>query len=348
MLRASQLALAQQANQQLVNIRQLEMDYFISILNSFALIATVVGNNSINVLTQIDVKNETVNIAFTWIFCITMMVNLTVSVHCVLTSLFTVVFGTGLAIRGPAGSMVRTVEGMIKEMDGIFMSFLICMGTFQLELIGICFYTMRFYAAYICTLIFLIGSYYYYAYCKRIMNRFKINKVVFNWADTEDGPRIIDETEDQSGKVSALSPDRTYTGTKAAAATSTVQREPSSVVPAKLRQEGFLTYKELVLGKVFNHEQWKRYYFVLDGSELYYYNNKQEFLRDPEKSVKNRPINIEMLDVREELDNKARFNLNLVPLKENDLRKPLQFRCDTAEEMNSWAVAFKTVLSSTK
>ena len=30
---------------------------------------------------------------------------------------------------------------------------------------------------------------------------FQINKVVFNWADTEDGPRIIDETEDQSGKV---------------------------------------------------------------------------------------------------------------------------------------------------
>jgi hypothetical protein len=64
-------------------------------------------------------------------------------------------------------------------MDGIFLSFLISIGTFQLVMIGICFYTMRFYAAYVCTLIFLIGSYYYYAYCKRIMNRFKVSFFIF-------------------------------------------------------------------------------------------------------------------------------------------------------------------------
>jgi hypothetical protein len=73
------------------------------------------------------------------------------------------------------------------------------------------------------------------------------------------------------------------------------------------------------------------------------------------------------LEVREEYDSKARFNISLVvsvqifkiilmsqllcieqPLKENDLRKPLQFRCDTADEMHSWGEAFRAVLTSSK
>ena len=130
-----------QANQQLLNIRELELSYFTTIyfkydplimsfflqicieyiinelvyppwicfpvivirLVSFAIICMLVGMNTINTLTQVAALDSDVNIYINWIFWTVTDVSVIACVHCVLCSVFTGVYGSGLALRGPQG-----------------------------------------------------------------------------------------------------------------------------------------------------------------------------------------------------------------------------------------------------
>ena len=38
--------------------------------------------------------------------------------------------------------------------------------------------------------------------------------------------------------------------------------------------------------------EWSRRYFVLRGSDMFYYNSREDFEMDPSRSIKNRPISI--------------------------------------------------------
>jgi hypothetical protein len=39
--------------------------------------------------------------------------------------------------------------------------------------------------------------------------------------------------------------------------------------------DGYLTFKESKKGKIFSTEAWTRQYFVVDGSDLFYYRKKE-------------------------------------------------------------------------
>jgi hypothetical protein len=71
-------------------------------------------------------------------------------------------------------SMVRAVEGMVKEKDTIFIAFFVSVAVFQLAALACCFVVMTNKAAWTCSVIFIIGLYYWYFYCLRIYNRFKV------------------------------------------------------------------------------------------------------------------------------------------------------------------------------
>lgn len=74
----------------------------------------------------------------------------------------------------PCRSMVRAVEGMVKEKDAIFFTLLSTVVLFQFLALCCGFFVMEDYCAYISTVILAIGSYYWYTYCLRIYNRFKV------------------------------------------------------------------------------------------------------------------------------------------------------------------------------
>jgi hypothetical protein len=44
--------------------------------------------------------------------------------------------------------------------------------------------------------------------------------------------------------------------------------------------------------------EWNRRYFVLRGSDMFYYKSREDFEMDPSKSIKNRPIGIAGYGVR--------------------------------------------------
>jgi hypothetical protein len=71
--------------------------------------------------------------------------------------------------------MVRAVEGMVKEKDQIFLAFFLSVVLFQVASLACCFVVMNHNAAWTSAAIFLAGLWYWYKYCLRIYNRFKVS-----------------------------------------------------------------------------------------------------------------------------------------------------------------------------
>ena len=82
--------------------------------------------------------------------------------------------------------MVRAVDGMVKELDAIFIAFFVSIFFFQTATAATSFVVMENEAAWAALCIYVIGSYIWYKYCIRIYNRFKLRNVGFAWKDDED------------------------------------------------------------------------------------------------------------------------------------------------------------------
>lgn len=371
MLRAEQLALIQGANQQLLNIRELELDYFTSVFENFGIISGLLSGFALSCVTQVDAINadawEPMKWTF-WIFCTLVMCT---SLHCLLTCTFCNVFGVGLALRGPSGSMVRAVDGMIKEKDAIFVSLIATIVGFQLMSLAAGWMVMYQNAAIVCSIINILGMYYWYTYCLRIYNRFKIHKVQTAWQEGEDGPTVAKSSNPLLEEP--LADDELSTGSSGSnggkkkksmmsrlglgfrkGAESGVGKEQSSYSPPKPtesnknRMDGYLTFKESKKGKIFSSEAWTRQYFVVDGSDLFYYRKKEDYLLNPGKSVKNRPLSLEGYVMSTNVAGDGTYEILLTPEDDDDERKGWSFRCDTAEEMQAWSDCFTDALSAEK
>lgn len=72
-------------------------------------------------------------------------------------------------------SMVRAVDGMIKEKDAIFVTLISTVSLYQLMAVCCSFLVMSIYCACVASFIIVVGTYYWYTYCLRIYNRFKVN-----------------------------------------------------------------------------------------------------------------------------------------------------------------------------
>jgi hypothetical protein len=55
--------------------------------------------------------------------------------------------------------------------------------------------------------------------------------------------------------------------------------------------EGYLSVRDLSSGTFFRQE-WTRYFFVLQRSDMYYYKGREDYLLHPNNAIKNRPISI--------------------------------------------------------
>lgn len=95
-------------------------------------------------------------------------------------------------------SMVRAVEGMVKELDAIFIAFFISIFFFQTATAATSFVVMEHECAWIALAIYIIGSYVWYKYCIRIYNRFKLRSVGFAWKDDDDARPEARQSEDSS------------------------------------------------------------------------------------------------------------------------------------------------------
>eukprot|EP00601_Ochromonadales_sp_CCMP2298_P036055 CAMPEP_0173359732 /NCGR_PEP_ID=MMETSP1144-20121109/20204_1 /TAXON_ID=483371 /ORGANISM="non described non described, Strain CCMP2298" /LENGTH=432 /DNA_ID=CAMNT_0014309025 /DNA_START=95 /DNA_END=1389 /DNA_ORIENTATION=- len=173
MNRADQQQLFQTANKQVLDIRQLEIDFFNNLLTAIGTKAALIGGFTYGILTQniIDYSNKYINY-YKFLYYVLAAVTISSALHVVLCCMFVQVFGPGLALNGPLGSMTRASEGMSFELTQIILVFSLMACSFVVSTAWLFWCVMTFYQALASNIAFFIAARYWYFYCERIYLRF--------------------------------------------------------------------------------------------------------------------------------------------------------------------------------
>lgn len=368
MLKAEQNKLVHEANKQLLSIRREELEYFVGVFSDFGTQSALIAGFTLSNVTQVDAISSDVSSGWKWLFWISCSIVLVTSLHVVLTTTFINIFGPGLALRGPAGSMVRAVEGMIKEKDAIFVAFFVSIIVFQISTVSASFLVMSSSAAWTSMVLCLGGLYIWYVYCLRIYNRFKLDEVDFSWnEDHDEGPLPNKSRMFSSDSVEPITSDTIKITSNSTPVL--ISSPPSSVhgdeyeydSPKKMKSkgqkntnpihsksdqnsigsymEGYLTQKSSSSSHLFG-DPWVRRYYVLHKNDLYYYKSKEDYDLDPKKTIKSRPVNISQYILSYAQGSKGELEMFLTPIDDQDDRKIWEFRVDTLVEYDAWINAF--------
>ncbi len=130
-------------------------------------------------VTSVDALSSNVPDGAKYLYWVSTAFVLGTSIHVLIITSFISVFGPGLALRGPEGSMVRDVEGMYQEQKMILSTYIIMIVSFALSIIGMFWIVMTDAAAVICICLFMFMAFYWYYCCIRIYNRFKVIDINF-------------------------------------------------------------------------------------------------------------------------------------------------------------------------
>jgi hypothetical protein len=174
MNRAIQGVVNQSTNQMLVRIRQSEVYYYTILIGTMGTQVTLIGGFTYgyflsDLLTDDSTEEQ---IAIQYIYWIVGAIVMVFVLHIWLTTQFVTVYGTGLALNGPAGSMVRAAEGMRDERSPLLIAYIILLIFFTIGVLLLCFFFFEFWSAVAVSIIFLFAAYKYYCYCQRIYLRF--------------------------------------------------------------------------------------------------------------------------------------------------------------------------------
>ena len=179
MLQANQDYLAHSTNIAIVNIRSSELNYFQTFFLGFGFQIGLIAGFNLNVISQTVCKFAVLHILLFNFFLITCFNKLATDATCnqfwlylywinnalgsifgilaILIALLTNVYGQGLALRGPAGSMVKAIDGMIEEQHRFLFFFSLCTLTTALSFIGNFFIMMLEDGAWAAGSIIVIG-----------------------------------------------------------------------------------------------------------------------------------------------------------------------------------------------
>lgn len=315
MQKAEQEVLLQTTNQDVLNIRQQELNYFTTFFNSFSLQAALLAGFVLNSLNDNEYDKFAGHQVADYVYWISSAVLFASALHCILTTVYCNVYGAGLALRGPLGSMVRAVDGMVAEKDGIVLSFIICLTSFATSCLGYFWVIMTDEAAWISTAVMMVAMYFWCSHGLRVYNKFKWDETGTAWLETVDGD---DETQ----------PLLRY----AKQSQSELYIDPSST--PQVFKEGYLSIKITVSVL----ESWVRKYFVLIDGTLYQFETQLAYERRPNQPTMRKPIHLGSykLDVGKSTRTESRFLFSLLSVDGKDEKKVWTFKCDTTDELNDW------------
>jgi hypothetical protein len=366
MNQANQKQVIQEANMNLVQIRQYELEYFSTFFSNFGTQAALMIGFIAGSLSQVPGTENPTNAPyfFVMLYWVTSAACMATGMHALVCSVFLQVFGQGLALRGPVGSMVRAVEGMVAEQEHIFYAFVWTIFFFGLQAIGMYWLMMDQTSAIVTSILTAIGMVYWYRYSLRVYNRFSWNKnVKLDWNEEEDPEEELNDLNPnalnmvQGGKSSKKKGGGDGKNVSFANGASSDKKSVKgdggdSESDGKLRgidkfvagsvglSGGYLTIKG---NGIFGRDPWERKFFVIRGTLIYYYKDKRSFELEPQKPINLRPIELEgytMIAGAVE----PPYAITLAPIDPDDIRKAWKFRCDTLTEFNNWIEIFNDAL----
>ena len=140
MLSAEHYALESKVVQTVVDLRRQEVDFFserfISVGSQTAFLLFFTCGSIAN----FQNKYELVPIGWIYIFEISAALTLTTGIHTALNSTFASVWGTGLCLRGPKGSVLKAYYGLHEENKHVMRSYTICIFSFMCHFMSIFWY----------------------------------------------------------------------------------------------------------------------------------------------------------------------------------------------------------------
>jgi hypothetical protein len=186
MNQATQKVVAQSANMNLIQIRSFEIDYFQNFYSNFGTQAAILVGWIGASLSQVPGWEHSLTYwPFLYLYWVSSALCVCSGVHCLVCTVFGSVFGGGLALRGPPGSMVRAIKGMIAEQEQIFIAFNITIFSFGFQLIGMYFIMMGISSAISSSVITGICMIFWYRYGLRLYNRFSWSGITVDWLGEE-------------------------------------------------------------------------------------------------------------------------------------------------------------------
>jgi hypothetical protein len=115
MNQANQKVVIQNTNMQLVGVRTFELNYFSDFFSNFGTQSAVMIGFIAGSISQVPGYMTNADGFWDYEYWITSSICIGAAIACVFAAFYINVFVQGLAIRGPAGSMIKTIEGMILE-----------------------------------------------------------------------------------------------------------------------------------------------------------------------------------------------------------------------------------------
>lgn len=369
MNQAHQQKLVQETNMNLVAIRSAEIDYFSTFFSNFGTQAALIIGCIMGSVSQVPAINSDINYFWVVLYWISTAITLAGALHVLLCTIFINVFGQGLALRGPLGSMVQAVEGMVIEQKQVLFSFIVTTAAFGINVIGMYWVMMDQKSAIASSLITLVGMYFWYHYCLRIYNRFKFSSKAVDWDDrynpehnledhdahehigVKDGTKRNNNentaaTVRMAGVKNPLGGDDTLSeysdATKATHTSDLFMDLTMTASNAKDQDCGYLTLK---MEARFLKDPWERKWFLMRHARLYYYTDKAAWTRAPSHPINKRPVDMAGYTIVAGTVEPP-YPLSLVPIDPDDIRKTWCFRCDTVAEFNRWLGIFSRALNT--
>lgn len=248
MFKASQQAVIQNANIQLVGIRYAEIKYFADFFNNFGTQCFLLAGFICGAVSQTPAFDAPCDYFWKVTYNISSAVCVALTTLGLLISVFISVFGQGLAIRGPPGSMVKAVEGMVIEQHNAVAIFVGGAISFVIQEIGMCFVMMDYWPAIVSSILLFLAGLYTYHISVRIYNRFRFMKEaqMDEWEDRDPAEELGDLNPDVFTSASASAgPSSKKNSTRASMNRNSMQSMQSNV-----SEQQAVKKEKSVLGKV--------------------------------------------------------------------------------------------------
>jgi hypothetical protein len=134
MLSAEHYALEHRQVQALLDLRQREVSYMTERFSSIATQSSLIGGFVVTALTAVQPGgDENTLLAVKQVFWASSALSLACCVHCILNSTFAAVWGPGLALRGPTGSVSKAYWAMVSERKHIMIAYVLSLLFFVVQ-----------------------------------------------------------------------------------------------------------------------------------------------------------------------------------------------------------------------
>lgn len=381
MFRAEQERMVQETNIQLVNIRQDEILYFNKFFTSFGTQCFLLGGFISGALSQTPVFDTDTYYFFVVLYDISTAICFLLCMQSVIVSLFVTVFGQGLALRGPPGSMVKAIEGMVIEQKNVLTVFCLSIAAYIGHEIGMYFVMMDTIHGAICSAIIVISGFYTYKYCVKIYNRFHFDEKITDFHDNfvdiktmlnpqnelvrdlfkkyshdviaEAYNSLINEGKllesDHILKKKKCIQKYLKNNKKISKKDEDISSSESSSSdfedPNKDKYMNYLTVKIKQTGTILKNDPWERRYAVINSQyEMSFYKDDYSFKMKPEDPINRRPIDLEGYSLLVDDKSSGPYFFSLVTSDPDDVRKGWIFRVDTQKEFTEWIDSLSSII----